>query len=142
MEIIQSDWLIRLVLKAVLPRAGAVGAKLLYPDSATIQHAGITNLRVGPAHKLQFLSDDEEHYYGRNRGVHNMIGATGACLMMRKKVFEEAGGFFEGLAVAFNDVDLCYTIYENGYYNIERNDVVLYHHESLSRGKEIGRAHV
>ena len=136
MEIIQSDWLIRLVLKAVLPRAGAVGAKLLYPDSATIQHAGITNLRVGPAHKLQFLSDDEEHYYGRNRGVHNMIGATGACLMMRKKVFEEAGGFFEGLAVAFNDVDLCYTIYENGYYNIERNDVVLYHHESLSRGKD------
>ncbi len=124
------------MLKAVLPRAGAVGAKLLYPDSATIQHAGITNLRVGPAHKLQFLSDDEEHYYGRNRGVHNMIGATGACLMMRKKVFEEAGGFFEGLAVAFNDVDLCYTIYENGYYNIERNDVVLYHHESLSRGKD------
>lgn len=136
MEIIQEDWLIRLSHKALLPRAGAVGAKLLYPDSSTIQHAGITNLRVGPAHKLQFLSDEDDHCYGRNRGVHNMIAATGACLMMRKKVFEEAGGFFEGLAVAFNDVDLCYTIYENGYYNIERNDVVLYHHESLSRGKD------
>ena len=65
-----------------------------------------------------------------------MLGATGACLMMRRDVFEEAGGFCEELAVAFNDVDLCYTIYENGYYNVVRNDVVLYHHESLSRGKD------
>ncbi len=108
----------------------------MYPDSDTIQHAGITNLRVGPAHKLQFLSDGEVHYFGMNRGVHNMLAATGACLMMRRDVFFEAGGFCEELAVAFNDVDLCYTIFENGYYNIVRNDVTLYHHESLSRGND------
>ncbi|MDE7046254.1 MAG: hypothetical protein K2O97_14875, partial [Acetatifactor sp.] len=116
--------------------AGAVGAKLLYPDSDIIQHAGVTNLRVGPAHKLQYLSDKEEHYYGMNRGVHNMLAVTGACLMVRKDVFQEAGGFCEELAVAFNDVDLCYSIYEKGYFNIVRNDVVLFHHESLSRGKD------
>lgn len=136
MEICQADWLERMLEKAMLPRTGAVGVKLLYPGSDTIQHAGITNLRVGPAHKLQFLKDETDHYFGMNRGVHNMMAATGACLMMAKEVFYEAGGFCEDLAVAFNDVDLCYTIYEQGYYNIIRNDVVLYHHESLSRGKD------
>lgn len=136
MEIIQPDFMERMLEKAMLSYVGCVGAKLLYPDSDMIQHAGITNLKVGPAHKLQFLSDKSVHYYGMNRGVHNMLGVTGACLMMRKEVFKEAGGFCEKLAVAFNDVDLCYTIYEKGYYNVVRNDVVLYHHESLSRGKD------
>lgn len=136
MEIIKPDWMDLMIEKAILSYAGAVGAKLLYPDSDIIQHAGITNLRVGPAHKLQFLSDEQVHYFGMNRGVHDMLAVTGACLMVKKEVFEEAGGFCEKLAVAFNDVDLCYTIYEKGYYNIVRNDVVLYHHESLSRGKD------
>ncbi len=136
MEILQPDWLDKMLEKARLPRAGAVGVKLLYPGSDTIQHAGITNLRVGPAHKLQFLKDGTTHYFGMNRGVHNMMAATGACLMMSREVFEEAEGFCEELAVAFNDVDLCYTIYEKGYYNIVRNDVALYHHESLRRGKD------
>jgi len=136
MEIIQPDWLERLARKALSGYVGAVGAKLLYPDTTIIQHAGITNLRVGPAHKLQFLDDMQNHYYGMNRGVHNMLAATGACLMMRRQVFVQAGGFSPELAVAFNDVDLCYTIYELGYYNVVRNDVVLYHHESLSRGKD------
>ena len=116
-----------------MPHVGAVGAKLLYPDSDIIQHAGITNLRVGPAHKLQFLSDEKVHYYGKNRFVHDVMAVTGACLLLEKEIFERAGGFDEKLAVAFNDVDLCYTIYEMGYYNVVRNDVVLYHHESLSR---------
>lgn len=136
MEIVQENWLDLMAEKAALPYAGGVGVKLLYPNSSIIQHVGITNLRVGPAHKLQFLDDHIEHYYGMNRGVHNMLAVTGACLMMRREVFEEAGGFCPELAVAFNDVDLCYTIYEKGYYNIVRNDVVLYHHESLSRGKD------
>lgn len=136
MEIIQPNWLEFMTEKALLGYVGAVGAKLLYPDTSVIQHAGITNLRVGPAHKLQFLSDEQNHYYGMNRGVHNMLAATGACLMMRRQVFWQAGGFSPELAVAFNDVDLCYTVYELGYYNVVRNDVVLYHHESLSRGKD------
>lgn len=136
MEIIQPDWMDLMLEKTMLSYAGAVGAKLLYPDSDIIQHAGVTNLRVGPAHKLQYLSDQENHYFGMNRGVHNMLAVTGACLMVRRDVFWEAGGFCEELAVAFNDVDLCYSIYEKGYYNIVRNDVALYHHESLSRGKD------
>ena len=136
MEIVDADWLILLMEKAVLPYVGAVGAKLLYPDTDIIQHAGITNLRVGPAHKLQFAHDTEDHYFGQNRGVHDMLGVTGACLLVKKTIFEKVGGFDETLAVAFNDVDLCYKIYEAGYYNVVRNDLFLFHHESLSRGKD------
>lgn len=136
MEIIQGSWLKLLMEKVRLPYVGTVGAKLLYPQTDVIQHAGITNLRVGPAHKLQFAHDGEEHYFGKNRGVHDMLGVTGACLLVRKECFWSVGGFDEALAVAFNDVDLCYKLYEAGYYNVARNDVVLYHHESLSRGKD------
>lgn len=136
MEIVDADWLILLMEKAVLPYVGAVGAKLLYPGTDIIQHAGITNLRVGPAHKLQFAHDNEDHYFGQNRGAHDMLGVTGACLLVKKTLFEKVGGFDETLAVAFNDVDLCYKIYEEGYYNVVRNDLFLFHHESLSRGKD------
>ncbi len=136
MEIVCPEWMDIMLGDVLWNYAGAVGAKLLYPDSDIIQHAGITNLRVGPAHKLQFLHDGKEHYFGMNRGAHNVLAVTGACLMVRREVFEEAGGFCRELAVAFNDVDLCYTIHEHGYYNIVRNDVVFYHHESLSRGKD------
>ncbi len=136
MEIVCEDWLSKMLTSARIPYAGAVGCKLLYPGTDKIQHAGITNLRIGPAHKLQFLSDSEDHYFGKNRGVHDMIGVTGACLLIRKSVFEETGGFCEDLRVAFNDVDLCFRIWEAGYYNIERNDTFLYHHESLSRGND------
>ena len=56
--------------------------------------------------------------------------------MLSKERFTEAGGYPEALAVAFNDVDLCYTLFEMGYYNIVCNHVKLYHHESLSRGDD------
>lgn len=136
MEIIQPDWLLKLFEKAALPHAGAVGAKLLYPGSDVIQHIGITNIKVGPVHKLLKQHDENSYYHGQNRHIYDMIGVTAACLLVRKQKFEEAGCLYEGLAVAYNDVDFCFALYELGYYNILRNDVVLYHHESLSRGDD------
>lgn len=141
MEILEPDWLDKLCEKTILPYVGAVGAKLIYPptikpEGDIIQHAGITNLKIGPAHKLQFESDKVDHYYGRNRYCHDMLGVTGACILVDKDIFNEVGGFDETLAVAFNDVDLCFKIFEAGYYNVERNDVRLFHHESLSRGND------
>lgn len=118
------------------PYTGAVGMKLYYPDSATIQHAGITNLPMGPVHKLQFLDDTIGYYYNMNRGYRNVEAVTGACLMVKADRFAEAGGFSEELPVAFNDVDLCYTLGEQGYWNVCMNQVHAYHHESLSRGED------
>ncbi len=132
----ESNWLHQMLSHAKKSHVGAVGAKLYYPDSKTIQHAGITNLRLGPVHKMQFLDDVRPYYDGRNVYDLNVLAVTGACLMVRKTVFEECGGFSEDLAVAFNDVELCFRLYKCGYYNVQCNGAVLYHHESLSRGND------
>lgn len=121
------------------PYTGAAGVKLYYPGSIRIQHAGIVNLRLGPVHKLQFKEDHIGYYYGWNRGKRNVIAVTGACLAVEKRKFLEAGGFPEELPVAFNDVDLCFSLFEKGYYNVVLQDAPLYHHESLSRGNDDDR---
>ena len=136
-EISRPNWLSYLSEKAKLPYVGCVGMKLLYPNSDVIQHAGVVNVHVGPIHKLQYCSNKEEHYFGFNKGVRNVIAVTGACLMIRTELFREIGGFdAENFAVAFNDVDLCLKAFEKGYYNVVRNNMYLYHHESLSRGDD------
>ena len=135
-EAVESGWMEQMAAKAVLPWVGAVGIKLWYPDSDRIQHAGITNISIGPVHKLQFLKDNECYYDCRNRGQWNVLAVTGACMMMRKEIFLEAGEFAEEMRVAFNDVDLCFTLHELGYYNVVINSCHLLHHESLSRGSD------
>ena len=136
MEILQSDWLSIMLGQALQTHVGAVGAKLLYPGTDRIQHAGITNLWVGPAHKLLKETDSVDYYYGRNRLSYDMIGVTAACLLVAKDKYEQVGGFCEDIAVSYNDVDFCFSLYDHGYYNVIRNDVVLYHHESISRGDD------
>lgn len=135
-ELVEAGCLERMAQLALQEYTGAVGCKLYYPDSVKIQHAGITNLPMGPVHKLQFLEDDISYYFNSNRGCRNVLAVTAACLMLEKEKFQQAGGFAEELRVAFNDVDLCYTLYEQGYHNVCRNDFFAYHHESLSRGDD------
>ena len=137
MEVIEDSWLTRMAGQASLKHVGSVGAKLLYPNSTKIQHVGITNTIYGPGHKLKQMDDRESYYYGRNRFVYDLIGVTAACLIMRRDYFLAIGGLYEGLAVAYNDVDLCFRLCSKGLCNVQRNDVVLYHHESLSRGDDL-----
>ncbi len=136
-EVIQEDWLVRMLGQAQLPHVGAVGAKLLYPDTDLIQHVGVTNMSIGPGHKLQRETDSRSYYYGKNRFCYDYIGVTAACLLISKDIYEQVGGFDEDLKVAYNDVAFCFSLVEAGYYNVMRNDVVLYHHESLSRGNDL-----
>lgn len=133
-EAVAPGWLELLVQKGTCPWVGAVGIKLYYPGSERIQHIGITNVDAGPAHKLRGCGDSQCYYDGRNRGIWNVLAVTGACLLVRREVFLQAGGFPEELRVAFNDVDFCFTLYELGYYNVVVNTVHLLHHESFSRG--------
>lgn len=133
-EIIEESWLGRMAGQALLPHVGAVGAKLWYAGTENIQHAGITNLKIGPSHKLVTFPDEEDYYFGRNRVTYNVAGVTGACLMVARKKYEELGGLDESLPVSYNDVDFCFRLLEAGYVNVQRNDVILWHHESLSRG--------
>ena len=135
-EVRQSRWLQGLKRIAARKHVGAVGAKLCYPDTKMIQHAGITNIMLGPVHKSQFLDDCPACYSRPEFMNRDVIAVTAACLMMRREVFEACQGFCEELAVAFNDVDLCFRLYELGYYNVVCNEIHLWHYESLSRGND------
>lgn len=129
-----SQWLSILAGQAQVSYTGAVGCKLYYPGGIQFQHAGVLNLPIGPGHCLYGMGDDLNYYYGRNLLDYNFCAVTGACLMVERKKFDEAGGFDEELVVAYNDVALCFSLLELGYHNVLRNDVALVHHESVSRG--------
>lgn len=135
-EMGQDDWLEQMRQKALQPYAGAVGLKLYYPDSIKIQHDGITNLPVGPVHKLQFYEDNKRYYFGWNRHDRNCLAVTGACLMIESNKFREAGGFCRELKVAYNDVALGFQLWRLGYQNVLLNHCNGYHHESLTRGSD------
>lgn len=134
-EILQPDWLDNMLELAILPYSGAVGAKLLYPGEKRIQHVGIVNLQSGPSHAF-FGELDEECYFGRNRVTYNYIAVTGACLLVEKKKYLYVDGMDERLPVAYNDVDLCFKLYEAGWYNTVCNRTKIRHYESLSRGMD------
>lgn len=133
-EVIEGSYMKRMAGQASVSGVGAVGAKLWYPDSLMIQHAGITNLAIGPAHKLVAYPDDRMYYDGRNYFTFNLLAVTAACMMIRKDLYESMGGMDETMPIAYNDVEFCFRLHKEGYRNVLRNDVVLLHHESLSRG--------
>jgi len=135
-EVISPQWLEEMIGLGQRQDVGAVGALLLY-DNDTVQHGGVIigiGGIAGHAHKHYFA--DEEGYFGRLQVVQNFSAVTAACLLLRRHVFDEVGGFSEELSHAFNDVDLCLKIREKGYLNVYTPFARLYHHESISRGFE------
>lgn len=137
-ELAEQGTLLQMASLAARPYVGAVGLKLLYPDGGIgqIQHAGITNLPMGPVHKLQFCHDGQSDYFHRGKGRHNVLAVTAACLLVERDKFRKAGGFAEELAVAFNDVDFCFRLYELGYENVCECGYYAFHDESYSRGDD------
>jgi len=116
---------------------GASGIKLLYPENNKIQHTGIVNTPPGPVHKLQGMEDNTDYYHGFNSMTTNRIAVTGACLCIRRSVFESIGGFDIEFPVAYNDVDLCYRLLEKGYYIACCNSISAIHKESVTRGADV-----
>ncbi|XGA79198.1 glycosyltransferase family 2 protein [Halomonas sp. CH40] len=136
-EPINGDWLSEMVGQVLRPDIGCVGAKLYYPNG-TLQHGGVILGLGGVAgHAHRFFPRQAEGYCGRLKLTQNLTAVTGACLLVRRDVFEEVGGLNEQkLAVTFNDVDLCLKVYKAGYRNLWTPYAELYHHESISRGAD------
>ncbi|WP_210317253.1 glycosyltransferase family 2 protein [Oryzicola mucosus] len=136
-EVISPDWLTEMVSWAQQPDIGCVGAKLYYAND-TIQHAGVI-LGIGgvAGHSHKSFPRYHEGYFSRLRMVQNLSAVTGACLVVRKAIYEQVGGLEEArLAIAFNDVDFCLKVREAGYLNVWTPFAELYHLESESRGAE------
>ncbi len=134
-EIISHHWLTEMVRHAIRPEIGAVGA-MLYYDNLTVQHAGVVlGLGEVAGHGHKYFPRESPGHFGRLKVVQNYSAVTGACLVVRKKLYEEVGGLEEThLTVAFNDVDFCLKLREKGYRNLWTPYAELFHHESKSRG--------
>ena len=133
---IEPDWMEEMLGVCQRPEVGGVGAKLIYPDN-TIQHAGCVIGMGGIAgHMFVDMPADRTGYLHKASLLQDMSAVTAACLMMKKEVFEQAGGFTEELAVAFNDVDLCLKVRKNNHLIVYDPYAKLYHMESKTRGAE------
>ncbi|MGI6069946.1 MAG: glycosyltransferase family 2 protein [Blautia sp.] len=134
--IITPDWLEEMVSVCQRPGVGACGVRLYYPDN-TIQHGGIIVGLGGVAGNVfTDMPRERTGYLHKAALLQDLSAVTAACVMMTRKAFDEAGGFTEELAVAFNDVDLCLKLRKNGYLVVYNPYVELYHMESKTRGTE------
>lgn len=131
---INADWLEEMVRHACRPEIGAVGARLLYP-TGHIQHSGVVAGYRGLAgHAFRYMRRDDLGPWAQPRLIQNFLAVTAACMVMRRNVFLEVGGFNEvDLRVVFNDVDLCYRVHEAGYRNLFTPYAELFHVESVTR---------
>jgi GT2 family glycosyltransferase len=122
-----------MVAQALRPVVGCVGANLLYPDG-TLQHGGVVlGLHGGADHAYRHLPLSHGVHRGRSGLLTGWGAVTGACLMLRRELLMQLGGFDEGLPVEFNDVDLCLRLGSLGYRHVIPSEAVLIHHESQSR---------
>jgi glycosyltransferase involved in cell wall biosynthesis len=136
LEAMQPDWLKEMVSHACQEDVGAVGPLLLFPNRV-VQHAGVI-LGIGgwAGHAHKGFPEQSLGYSGRLSLVSEFSAVTGACLLVRKALYEKLGGMDENLAVACNDVDFCLRLQAAGYRNIFTPFSRLIHHESASRGYE------
>lgn len=137
-EVITPDWMDQLAGDAQRENIGAVGPLLFFPGGRHIQHAGVgVGLGGVAANSFSMMTLDQPMSQTQHLMIntkHNMTVVTGACLAIRKSVFESIGGFDEGFRITYNDVDLCLKLYEKGYQNLYTPHVRLIHHESISLG--------
>lgn len=115
---------------------GITGVRLLYSDD-TIQHAGVVVGFGGIAgHTFIGLHKAESSYFNQAMCARNYSAVTAACMMSKRSLFDQVGGFSEDLAVAFNDIDYCMKIRSLNKLVVYAPYALFYHYESKSRGLE------
>ncbi len=140
-EIIQKEWLQRLIGLAQRPEVGAVGPRLVYPEIGRIQHAGIVLGMPGGTlsvadHVYEKAMLDEPGYMKRLLTEQNYSAVTAACLLVSKEKYQAVGGFdATELTVLFNDVDFCLKLQRHGLLNVFTPYVTVVHHHAKSIGK-------
>jgi glycosyltransferase involved in cell wall biosynthesis len=133
MEAINADWLERMLDIGCKSDIGVTGAKLLYEDT-TVQHAGIVIGLGGVAgHAFKHMEADSPGYFGYPVVAREVSAVTGACMLVRRTAFDSVAGFDEGLAVSYNDVDICLRLKQAGYATAITPFAQLYHFESKTR---------
>lgn len=134
-EVITPRWMDRMVGICSRDDVGIVGVRLYFRDE-TIQHAGVCVSGGVAGHLARNLPKGNWGYFSLGDATQDMSAVTAACMMTKRAIFEEVGGFSEELAVAFNDIDYCLKVREREQLVVYTPEVELFHYESLSRGFE------
>jgi len=134
-EVEQPDWLDAMLEHVQRPEVAIVGPQLLYPDGK-VQHAGMFLSTPGTArHAFRFSAADEPGYFGMALMQRNVIAVTGACMLMRRTMYQALGGFDEAHQIINNDLDLCLRTHQAGKLTVFTPYASLIHHEAISRGR-------
>ncbi|HYV65393.1 MAG TPA: glycosyltransferase family 2 protein, partial [Myxococcales bacterium] len=139
-EALTPGWLDALLAFASRPEIGMSGGLLLYPDG-TVQHAGVVMGLTGYAgHVFAGRRPDEMTPFGRADRIRGCTAVTGACMMMRREVFDRLGGFDERFILCGSDVEICLRARAMGLRIVMTPHARLLHHEAKTRGTEIPRS--
>ena len=134
-EVIEPSWLEALMQVAQRDDVGVAGPQLLYPDGK-VQHAGLFLAGPGLArHAFRFANSDDPGYFGLAITQRNVMAVTGACMLVRREVYDRVGGFNEAHSVTNNDLDFCMRCHRAGLFNVFTPHAQLYHYELVSRAK-------
>jgi GT2 family glycosyltransferase/glycosyltransferase involved in cell wall biosynthesis/SAM-dependent methyltransferase len=133
-QILETDWLTELAGWVERPEVGVVGCKLIRPHG-DIQHAGIIMGLEGHGSHV-FEGNQENHYgpFGSSEWYRDYYAVTGACLMMRRAVFQQVEGFDSAYQIGYGDIDLCLRTVEAGYRVVYTPFARILHHEGGTRG--------
>jgi len=135
-EVVTPDWIERLVMYSGVEGVGAVGARLIWEDGR-LQHVGIGFEGGLPGHPYRGYAGDFPGYSNNVRIARNCLAVTAACMMTRRALFEELGGFTTQLPLNYNDADYCLKAWSSGRRIVYDPDTLLYHFESSSRSSEV-----
>lgn len=131
-EIITPDWITNMLEYSQQESVGAVGCKLHFPDG-NLQHVGVIIFGVGPGHPFYQCPPEHTGYHNSTVLVRNYSAVTGSCMMSRKSVYQEVGGFSEYLPLDYNDADYCLKLVQRGYRVVYTPYTEICHYESATR---------
>ena len=135
-EVATPDWIERMAMYSGMEEIGAVGGRLIWEDGR-LQHVGVEFENGLPGHPYRGYAGDFPGYSNNVRVARNCLAVTAACLMTRREVFEELGGFTTVLPVNYNDADYCLKVRSSGRRIVYDPDTTMYHFESSSRSMEV-----
>lgn len=133
-EVIDPEWLSVMLSHALRPEVGIVGARLDYPDGR-VQHAGLTlGMENSVGFAFQGKPGGSQGYMSRLQVTQNVSAVTGACMMMRRDVFDELQGFDEeSFSIYYGDVDLALRARQAGFLTVWTPEARLVHMGGATR---------
>jgi GT2 family glycosyltransferase len=135
-EVATPDWIERMAMYSGLEGIGAVGGRLVLQDGR-LQHVGVRFEKGLPGHPFHGYRGDYKGYGNAVPIAQNCLAVTAACLISRRELFEQVGGFDPAFPVNYNDVDFCLRLRERGQRVVYDPDLLMVHFESSSRSSEV-----